>query len=130
MGMANQKLYEAVPTETGILKIVWRADSEGSAGMNSYSIPLYVTQRKLIILGVGGTGTVTVKLYADLSDVPAAPNDFPPAGIALLGTLGPYSISAGTTVIEDFPLYANFAEPNISDIGGSFVAYVIITGSL
>jgi hypothetical protein len=128
--MANQKLYEAVPTETGILKVVWRLDSTGSAGMNANSIPLYIVQRKLVIIGVSGTATVTVKIYADLSDVPAAPNDFPPAGYALLGTLGPYSLAANTVVVEDFPLYANFAEPTVSDVGGTFVAYVLLTGSL
>jgi hypothetical protein len=128
--MANQKLFEDSPTETGIVKIVWRLDSIGSGGMNSNAIPLYVTNRKLVILGVSGTATITVKLYADLRDVPAAPNDFPPAGIALLGTLGPYSLSPNTAIVENFPLYADFAEPTVSNIGGTFVAYAIIEGAL
>jgi hypothetical protein len=128
--MANQKLHEMVPTETGVLKVVWRLDSTGSAGMNTHSIPLYIVHRKLVIVGVSGTATVAVRLYADLSDVPSAPNDFPPAGYALLGTLGPYSLSANTVVVEEFPLHANFAEPTVSNVGGEFVAYVLLTGSL
>jgi len=128
--MANQKLYEVNPTETGILKVVWRLDSVGSAGMNANSIPLYIVQRKVIIVGIGGSGTITLNLYVDLSDVPNAPTDFPPSGYVRVSTLGPYNISANTVVIDDIPLYVNFIEPQVSTIAGAFAAYVIAEGSL
>lgn len=128
--MANLKVAEMTPSETGVIRVVWRLDSEGSGGMNSNPFPLYMNKRFLIISGVSGTATVTVRLYHDLSDVAGAATDFPPAGLMPLGTLGPFTIGGDSVVIEPLPEYVSFIEPVVSGIGGMFVAYVAAVGSL
>lgn len=128
--MANRKLLETVPSETGVLKVVWRLDSNGSGGMNQYSIPLFVQNKYLLVVGVSGSATLSVNQYLDLGDVGEAPTDFPPAGLVLLSTLGPISVSAGGSSVFELPPYINFIEPTVSNVAGSFVAYVVVTGTL
>lgn len=128
--MANTKLVESVPAETGLVRIVWRLDSTGSGGINQHPIPLYIKDRYIVIAGVRGSATLSFKLYADLGDIPGAANDFPPAGLVLIETLGPFSVSSGSSTVATIPLYANFVEPMVENMSGEFVAYVVATGSL
>lgn len=128
--MANAKLSEAMPTETGIVRVIWRLDSEGSGGINTYPIPQYVQNRYLIIVGVRGSAEISVKTYFDATDVPGIASDFPPTGLIFLSTIGPFSVASGTVITHPVAPYVNHIEPIVANKVGSFACYVIMSGNL